>query len=91
MLLQKFFHLDCGQVIQECGFQCDRCIQEIRSVLGAMPGVSDVSMGKHGEISGIVVQFDSETIGVHDLMNALSGLPSFYQGFFVPKVLDSLL
>jgi len=50
-----------------------------------MHGVANVSEGKHGDISGILVQYDSEAIGIDDLMNAFSKLPSFYGGRFVPK------
>ncbi|MFH1070053.1 MAG: hypothetical protein V1794_10590 [Candidatus Glassbacteria bacterium] len=45
--------------------------------------------GKRGEISGIVVQYDSEVISTDDLLNAFRGLPTFYQGFFVPEVLEA--
>jgi copper chaperone CopZ len=87
--VQKFFHLDCSPIIPECGYQCEKCIQEIRTILGGVDGVLEVLTAKHGEISGIVVQYDSEAIGIDDLMNAFRKLPSFYQGRFVPKVLDA--
>jgi len=88
MLEQKFFHLDCHPVIPECRFQCARCIQEIRTVLKGMAGVSEVSISKHGEVSGVAVAFDSEIIRVADLLNALGKLPSFYKGFFVPTLIE---
>jgi hypothetical protein len=89
MLAQNFFHLDCNPVIPECRYQCDKCVQEILSVLKGLHGVSEVSMGKHGEISGIVVQYDSAASSIGDLMNAFGRLPSFYKGRFVPKALDA--
>lgn len=88
MQVQKFFHLDCNPVIPECGYQCEKCIQEILFVFRGKDGVLEISAGKRGEISGIVVQYDSEKTTEDHLMNAFSRLPSFYKGFFVPKVLD---
>jgi hypothetical protein len=86
MLMQSFFHLDCKPVIPECGFQCDKCIEEIHSVFAGMDGVSGVSKGKCREIDGIVVQYDSEAIGSDDLMKTFRTLPSFYKGRFVPEL-----
>ena len=88
MLVQSFFHLDCRPVIPECSFQCDKCVEEIQSVLMAMAGVSEVSRDKRGETDGIVVQYDSEAIGIDDLTNTLRTLPSFYKGRFVPSLPD---
>ena len=88
MIAQSFFHLDCRPVIPECGFQCDKCVEEIQSVLTAMHGVSEVSRDKRGETDGIVVQYNSEAISIDDLVNMLRTLPSFYRGRFVPSLLD---
>jgi copper chaperone CopZ len=88
MRVQKFFHLDCSPIIPECGYQCDKCVQEIISVLSGTGGVLEVSTSKSGKISGIVVQYDSEKTAEEKLMNAFGRLPSFYRGRFVPKVLD---
>jgi hypothetical protein len=88
MRVQKFFHLDCSPIIPECGYQCDKCIQEIFSVLKRTDGVLEVSTGKHGETSGIVVQSDSETTADDNLMTVFRRLPSFYRGRFIPKILD---
>jgi copper chaperone CopZ len=89
MLVQSFFHLDCSPVIPECGFQCDKCVEEIQSVLTELDGVSEVSRGRRGETDGIVVQYNSEAIGIDHLVNTLRTLPSFYKGRFVPSLLDS--
>jgi len=89
MLVEVFFDLDCSAVIPECGYQCARCIEEICSVLKGMRGVSEVSSGKRGEISGIVVRHDPEAVSTGDLMAAFRRLPSFYSGFFAPRVLDA--
>jgi len=87
--VQKFFHLDCNPIIPECGYQCDRCIQEILFVFKGMEGILEVSSGNRGEISGIVVQFDSDKIAEDHLMTAFRRLPSFYKGRFVPEALDA--
>ncbi len=89
MRVQKFFHLDCGPIIPECGYQCDQCIQEILSVLKRTDGVLEVSTGKHREISRIVVQYDSEMTADDNLMTVFRGLPSFYRGRFIPKILEA--
>ncbi len=89
MIVEKFFHLDCSPVIPECGYKCARCITEIRSVLGSQSGVSEVTLGKRGETSGIVVKHDTEAISVEDLLNVLCNLPSFYRGRFIPQVLEA--
>jgi copper chaperone CopZ len=89
MLAQSFFHLDCNSLIPECGFQCDQCVEEIRSVLTELDGVSEVSRGRRGETDGIIVQYNSEAIGVDDLLNTFRTLPSFYKSPFVPSLLDA--
>jgi len=89
MLAEEFFDLDCSAVIPECGYQCAKCIGEICSVLKGMQGVSEVFSGKRAETSGIVVRYDCEAISTDDLMEAFRKLPSFYGGFFVPRVLDA--
>ena len=88
MLLQRSFHLDCHPVIPECGFQCDKCVEEIQSVLTGMDGVSEVSRGKLGDTDVIVVQYDSDAIEADDLINTFRRLPSFYNGRFAPSLLD---
>ena len=89
MTVERFFHLDCNAVIPECGYKCARCIAEIHSVLGTKSGVSQVTLGKRGETSGIVVKHDAEAISAQELLNVFSSLPSFYRGRFVPQVLDA--
>jgi hypothetical protein len=89
MLKERFFHLDCNPVIPECGYKCAKCINEIRSVVGSRDGVFEVSLGKRGEISGIVVKYDSERTSDDKVLNEFRKLPSFYRGRFVPSVLGA--
>jgi hypothetical protein len=63
------------------------CVEEIQSVLIELDGVSEVSRGRRGETDGIVVQYDSEAIGIDDLVSTLRTLPSFHKGRFVPSLL----
>ncbi len=88
MLERKFFHLDCHPMIPECGFRCADSIDEIGRSLKGIAGVSEVSLGKHGETLGIVVGFDSEKIGIQELLSALGRLPSAYRGCFVPTLIE---
>ncbi len=76
-------------MIPECGYKCVKCLTEIRSVLESRSGVSDVTLGKRRETSGIQVKHDSDVIGVEELLNVFRNLPSFYRGRFVPQVLDA--
>jgi hypothetical protein len=76
------FHLDCNGVIPECGFKCDRCIQETQAVFARTPGVS--RFYRRGD--GVVVEHDPDVISVGQLMEVFGTLPSFYSGFFVPTL-----
>jgi hypothetical protein len=60
-------------------------VQEIQSVLGEMEGVEECYL----EGEGIVVEHDPSKVTVEHLIEALGGLPSFYKGFFVAKVLEA--
>ena len=78
------FDLDCNPVIPECGFQCPKCIAQIESVLTGVPGVSRAYIEAEGNQQRLIVEHDPETVTVEQLIDVLKGLPSFYQGFFVP-------
>ncbi len=58
-------------------------------MLKGLVGVSEVSLGKSGQISGTIVAFDSERLQVPDLLRAFAKLPSFYKGFFVPTPVEN--
>jgi hypothetical protein len=86
--MNTFFHLDCNSIIPECGYQCQKCIQEIRYVLKAKTGISKVSVRKNKDMSGIAVEYNPESISTKDLVRELESLPSFYSGFFALKVIE---
>jgi hypothetical protein len=71
-------------VIPECGFQCARCIEEVKSVLGGTPGVSRF----YREGDGVVVEHDPSVIPVEQLLDTFRSLPSFYRGRFIPTMLE---
>ena len=86
MTASTFFHLDCNGIIPECGYKCAKCIQQITATIGNLPGVSSVSLGKGGEVSGIMISHDASEIDTAGLLEALRQLPTFYKGRFVPSL-----
>jgi copper chaperone CopZ len=83
------FDLDCHPVIPECGFECPKCIQEIESTLTAINGVSKVYMEGEGQEQKLIVEHDPTTATVEQLMKVFKGLPSFYEGFFIPTLITN--
>jgi len=55
MMKKSLFHLDCNPIIPDCGYQCIKCVEEIRSVLEAKDGVLEVTLTEHKNISVIAV------------------------------------
>lgn len=88
MLKNSLFHLDCNPIIPACGYQCGKCIQEIQSVLKIKSGILEVSLKKHKGISVIAIRHNPYIIGIKDLQNELGNLPSFYSGFFIPRLVE---
>jgi copper chaperone CopZ len=74
-------------VIPECGFKCPKCIEEIESTLTRIKGVSRAYIDKDGEEQRLVVEHDPSTVTVEELIDVLKGLPSFYEGFFIPTLI----
>jgi len=89
MIARTAFDIDCNPVIPECGFACPKCIQEIETTLGSKDGVSKVYMGEGTEEGKVIVEHDPEIATVDQLIEAFKMLPSFYEGFFVPTVIES--
>jgi copper chaperone CopZ len=85
MNTRSFFHLDCTGVIPECGFQCDKCVKEIESVLSKTRGVNKSCR----EGDGILVEHDPDIISAEQLIDIFKRLPSFYKGFFIPKLMTT--
>lgn len=89
MATESGFHLDCHGVIGECGFACARCVDEIQSVVGRMPGVDKAYLDETGEEAKIVIEHDPDLVTVDQLTDVLARLPSFYEGCFVPRLAES--
>ena len=83
------FHLDCTPIISECGFECARCVQEIESTLGSLEGVEKVYRGAKQDEGKLFVEHDPGLVKVEQLIDLLKGLPSVYEGFFIPTVITS--
>ena len=81
------FDVDCSRVIPECGFKCPKCIEEIEAMLTAMEGVSKAYIETEGEEQRLAVEYDPETVTVEQISDVLKGLPSFFEGFFIPTVI----
>ncbi len=83
------FDLDCNPVIPECGFQCPKCIQEIESTLTGVQGVSKVYIEGEGQEQKLIVEHDPITATTEQLIDVFKGLPSFYEGFFIPTLITN--
>jgi copper chaperone CopZ len=76
-------------VIPECEFKCGKCVKEIQSVLDEIQGVEKSYIEGEEKETKLVVEHDPSKVTVEQLMDVLRRLPSFYKGFFVPKLLDA--
>ena len=41
--------VDCSELIPECGFECSKCIEEIKDVLVSVEGVTRAHMERRGK------------------------------------------
>jgi copper chaperone CopZ len=89
MKRRSVFDLDCSGVIPACGFKCPKCIQEIESTLTGRKGVSKVYIEEDGREQKLVVEHDASVVTAGQLVDVLKGLPSFYEGFFIPTLLGN--
>ena len=88
MVTRSAFHLDCTPIIPECGFKCAKCLQELQSVFGEMPGVDSCYTEGEGENAKFVVEHDPSKVTIEQLVETFRRLPSFYKEFFFPRLLD---
>jgi len=89
MMTRTAFEIDCNPVIPECGFACPKCVEEIRTTLTGIDGVTKVVMGEGAEEGKVIVEHDPAVATVDQLLAALRRLPSFYKGFFIPTAIPS--
>ena len=83
------FDLDCNPVIPECKFKCPECIEEIKSILIGVPGVSKAYIEAEGEEQRLAVEHNPDAAPVEQLIVVLKTLPSFYEGFFIPTLIGN--
>ena len=83
------FDVDCSRLVPECGFACPKCIEEIEAMLTGVPGVSKAYIEAEGEEQRLIVEHDPETAPAEQLIDVLKTLPSFFEGFFIPTVIEN--
>jgi len=81
-------HLNCNSIIPDCGFQCSKCIDEIRLNLESKGGIIKVSLTEKEGISWITVEHNPEIMSVETLLKDFKNFPSFYSGYFVSELLE---
>jgi copper chaperone CopZ len=84
---RSVFDIDCSPLLEECKFECPKCIEEIQSILTGVPGVSKAYIEAAGEEQRLVVEHDPDRASVEQLFEVLKTLPSFFEGFFIPRML----
>ena len=85
MTSRTAFHLDCTAILAECRCKCGKCIEEMKSAFGTMPGVGRF----YREGGGVVVEHDASVATVDQLLDVFRGLPSFYRSRFIPSMLEN--
>ncbi len=83
------FHHDCTAVIPGCRLECAKSIQEMETTFANMQGVSKLYMEGEGEDTKVIVEHEPSTVAVEKLLDIFKGLPSFYEGCFIPTVITS--
>jgi len=86
MTSRTAFHLGCRPIIPACGFNCGKCIGEMKTVFDGTRGVSAF----YREGDGVVVEHDASVVTAEQLMAVFRRLPSFYESHFVPSVMQNL-
>ena len=89
MMTRSAFDLDCTPMIPECGFKCPECTQEIESTLIGIQGVSRCYLDAEAAEAKIIVEHDPAAVTVEQLIEVFKGLPSFYEGCFIPTLIPS--
>ena len=86
---RSVFDVDCSRLVPDCGFACPRCIEEIEAILTAVAGVSRAYIEAEGDEQRLIVEHDPDTAPVKELVDVLETLPSFFEGFFIPTVIEN--
>lgn len=84
------FDVDCSRLVPGCGFACPKCIEEIEAMLMGVEGVrSNACIEAEGDEQWLVVEHDPLAAPVEKLVDVLETLPSFFEGFFIPTVIEN--
>ncbi|MHC4744762.1 MAG: heavy-metal-associated domain-containing protein [Planctomycetota bacterium] len=83
------FDVDCSRLVPDCGFACPKCIEEIEAMLMGVTGVSKASIEAEGDEQWLIVEHDADMAPVEKLVDVLETLPSFFEGFFIPTVIEN--
>ena len=87
MCVEYVFELVCDSVIPQCGYRCEVCMREIQEVLGKIKGVRNISEEGEGDATRLVIECD-ETVLTESLAETFTGLPTMYDGHFVPLLIE---
>ena len=87
MTHRSVFHLDCTALFPDCALGCQRCREEIRSVLTRLPGVAGLYLEGDGADARLIVTHDPSQVTAEHLLDVFRGLPSFHAASFVPTLL----
>jgi len=87
MAQRSAFHLDCTAIFPACGFECTKCLEEVRSVLTRIPGVEGLYTAGEGADTRLIVVHDPVRVTAAQLLEILGRLPSFSEASFAPTVL----
>jgi len=86
---RSVFDINCDSVIPECEFQCPKCIEEIKSTLTDVEGVSKAYLDDEDNEARLVVEHNPAVVSVEQIIDVLKTLPSFYEGFFIPILTEN--
>ena len=87
MTHRSAFHLDCTAIFPDCRFECAKCLREIESVFGRIPGVDGLRTEGEGADARLIVVYDPSQVTEEQLMQAFRRLPSFCRASFTPTLL----
>lgn len=82
------FDVDCNEIIPECGFQCDRCISELKTTFEKIEDVFSFRTEEEGKGTKIIIDHDRDKVSLDQLMSAFRRLPSYHTAKFEPTLLS---
>lgn len=80
------FEIDCGDLISECGYQCEACVREMENTFKKLKGVSNFYIEKEGDKQLVAIEHDPKEAPIVLLLETFRQLPSRHKGFFKPRL-----